>query len=417
MVAGGDAEHRGLAERRLGPGGVVRPHGPDVRRQQERPPARLVGRQVVGEGLELRRERRGVARRRRACRAAAPARGGTPGRSRWRATAPRAPRRVSLGDRVLGDAHRERRGEAGVVFSVARRRSARRAPRAPCRPICSATRMRALATRASATKASSSAASVATRSRARSSVAAARSSWPSSASRFGGAQPRVDHARGLADPVRNAERVAACRVGQRLLHERGESPRVRPRGSPRALRASSLPGIARVIAHAAARAASSPSTSPPSRARAPPRSAGQGGVDPPAAAAHPRAVEQQQRAPRRRRRELGALRERLLARPGVARATGEDLERQPRARELGRRRALYLRGRRGRALFASAQVVRDIADGRRRASAARATFSSGAVATRDERVDELARGSSGCGASREGGRGPRGVRGRSESAL
>ncbi len=53
----GNSEHGGLAEGGLRPSGVSRANGPHVRRQEERPPSRLVRAQMVGKRLELRRER------------------------------------------------------------------------------------------------------------------------------------------------------------------------------------------------------------------------------------------------------------------------------------------------------------------------------------------------------------------------
>ena len=127
------AEHRGLAERGLRSGGIARANGPDVGRQEKRARASLVGAEVIGERLELGRERRRVA----------PV-GEHVELQRARGQAPRIERdgprerlerarRVALGGRLLGDAHGQRRAEPGVRL---RGESLGGDPRrrGPCRP-------------------------------------------------------------------------------------------------------------------------------------------------------------------------------------------------------------------------------------------------------------------------------------------
>ncbi len=111
---GRSPEHRGLAERGLRPSDIARPNGPDVRRQEERAPASLVGAEVVGERLELSRERRGVA----PIREHVELEGARRQAPRVERDGPRerleGARGVSCGCGLLGDAHGERRAEAGV---------------------------------------------------------------------------------------------------------------------------------------------------------------------------------------------------------------------------------------------------------------------------------------------------------------
>ena len=130
--------------------------------------------------------------------------------------------------------------------STARRWAAMRPARAVS-PICSATRIRAHATAASASRPSSPPTAPATPA-ARSSVAAASASCPSNLRASAARIQRVDHARGVADPQRDAEGIAAGPVGDRFLHLRGEPlerDRVQlgPRRGPRWL--SAIPGCSR----------------------------------------------------------------------------------------------------------------------------------------------------------------------------
>ena len=412
------AEHRGLAERGLRPRRVARPHGPHVGRQEERAPARLVGPEVLGERLELRRERArvgavgqhvelqrprrqapGVARDgpRRAPRARAAV---SPSAAACSATrmASAAPRPGSV---VRGQPLRRRSGRRGPCRPSARRRGSARRPRpaARARPRRPASRRRgARAARSSvARRRATSCPRCRRASAARSHASTMRAGWRTHA-RNARARRRAPRRRWPPAPAR---RVASSACGVEL------GPRAHLVVSRRCPggRASSV-SRSTVAVHVACDSSERASSTSATAASISPRGR-----------AHAGAIEEQQRAPGRVGRVAPrARRAPLRAPPG--RRSGRRGPRARARRSPARRRGAPIdRGRFAGADLRLGGIRRDVGDGRRRASAAPGPSRRARVAARHQRVDQASRGCAGCAASRAGGRGPRAARGRSESAL
>ncbi len=333
---GRHAVHRSLAQRRLRPCRVVRPHRPHERREEERATARLVGRQVVGEGLELRGERARV-----------PAVGEHVELQRARRQTPRIvrdrprerldrSRRIAHRGRVLGDAKGQRRRQAAVLLGrqppLGHERGERGIPGLL----------------------GDSDARVRQRRRRERHVAAVEPRevlegavedgpravhLPHQAARLRAAQPRVDETGRLPHPRRHPEGVASGSVGERLLHQvrdRIESVRVHLAPRPRLLGAR-----ARVLAHDLLQLGRrNPRRLRPETARL--FQQRDRGVDLPRGRREPRPVHEQQSAPGRLPCEPRALRQPLLAGRRVPRSPREHLEGEPGASLLGGRRALHL---------------------------------------------------------------------------
>ena len=382
MVAGGDAEHRGLAERGLRSGGVARANGPDVGREEERAAARFVGPEVIGERLELRRRRPPGRRRRPACRAGARAQAGTPDRTamaRERASSARAA--VALGRGVLGDPHRERRPEARVVLGrePASPRSARRGPCRPSARRCGCGRCRRPRPRRASARRPRRRRRSGDRIERRARASSPRESSCPSSRRASAARIHASTMRaGSPDPARNAERVASRRRRRwplRAAREALEGDRVQLGARAHFVASRRCRGAR----GRASRGATSPSRSPATRATAPRCTSARARVDLAAGGAHPRAVEQEQRAPRRVVRVASRAR-RAPLRGWPRRPFGPPAPRARARRSRARRPARPRRSVASRALvFASAGF--DATSARYAARIRRArTFSSAPVA-------------------------------------
>ena len=231
---GRHAVHRRLAERRFRARHVVRAPPPHEGREQERPPARIVGRELLGERLELRRERRRVravgqqvelvrARRQRA----------RIGVDREREGLECAGV-LALADGVLGDAQREgsalrrvlldreaARGDCGGLRRVAEVLGQHHAPRGDQRGD------HGLVARRQGPQERVVARSVQHRGR--------EIETAEGASLVGGAHPRVDDPRRVPGPEGDTPRVASRRVEGGGLHERRDRlERCRAHLGPRA---------------------------------------------------------------------------------------------------------------------------------------------------------------------------------------
>ena len=194
-------------------------HRPHEGGQEKRPTSRLVGGQVLGEGLELRRRTRPGRRRRPACRAAARARAGTPDRWRWLATARRArapsrPRAAACSATRMASAA-ARPGFFSVAETLARRVARRwRCRRSARRCGCARAHDGGLGQRAI-----SSGGRPATCSRARSRIAAAQVELPEAPARLGRAQPQHRRA-GQAGAPSAGRRARRPRAPSRIASSR-----------------------------------------------------------------------------------------------------------------------------------------------------------------------------------------------------
>jgi len=209
---------------------------------------------------------------------------------------------------------------------------------------------------------------------------------PQPSPRLRRAEPRVHAPRRLTHPERHAERVGGARVGQGLPEERGDRvERVRVRLGA----ASCFVGTREtrlVVHHLLEQRRRRPRRLGAER----PRLAHQGyrRLDLAGRGRGARAVEQKQRVPGRVAGEPGPLRQRLVARGRVPGATGEDLQRQPGARLLRHRGAGDLR-RLARGALRLREVRRDVGlIGRPHQQGAHPLV--GGAGDPGERVDQLA---------------------------